>query len=96
MKRLFAALSILAASISLAHAAPAGGSALNERALNPQPLPPARSATAPRTPPRPDLASLNPQPLPPVERSRRGGAAGDRKALPNGIIIVSGKNGSAR
>ncbi len=96
MKRLFAALSILAASISLAHAAPTGGSALNERALNPQPLPPARSSTAPRTPPRPDLASLNPQPLPPVERGRRGAVAGDHKTLPNGIIIVGGKNGGAR
>ena len=63
MKRLLACLSILAASISLAHGSPTGASALNERALNPQPLPPARSATAPRTPPRPDLASLDPHPL---------------------------------
>ena len=96
MKRLLACLSILAASITPAHASPTSSNALNERALNPQPLPPARSATAPRTPPRPDLASLNPQPLSPVERGRRGGAAGDRKALPNGIIIVGGKNGGAR
>ena len=96
MKRLFACLSILAATISMAHASPPSGSALNERVLNPQPLPPARSTTAPRTPPRPDLAALNPQPLPPVERGRRSGAAGDRKVLPNAIIIVGGKNGGAR
>ena len=71
MKRWFVALSILAASISLAHASPMGGSALSKRALNPQPLPPG-------------------------ERGRHSGSSRDQSVLPNGIIIVGGKNGGAR
>ena len=72
------------------------GNSLNERALNPQPLPPTRQLPNRPTTPRQDLVSLNPQPLPPVETGRRPAAAGNDKALTTGIIIVGGKSGVAR
>lgn len=68
-----------------------GGASASARALNPQPLPPARALPESRKPAGQALSALNPQPLPPVERGRRGSGA-----LPNGIIIVGGKDGVAR
>ncbi len=109
MKRSFASLSILAASISLLHASPvfaAGDSMTKIRTKTSAPADTsatsrvvARSshdAGKQRVTPRQDLVSLNPQPLPPVETGRRPAATGKDKALTTGIIIVGGKNAIAR
>ncbi len=138
MKRSFAFLSILAASLSLLHASPARAaedsltkiqSQMAERANvlamakgmsqanhdgskavvgnmgGTGKTPDGRAAdsrSASREGGRIGAASasneraLNPQPLPPVETGRRPPAAGQDKALTTGIIIVGGKNGVAR
>lgn len=108
MKRSFASLSILAASISLLLAAPVGAAEVamtdlhtqtsargNSNAMSVGTARSTRDAGRARSSTVNERA-LNPQPLPPVERGRRGGAAGDQNVLPNGIIIVGGKNGGAR
>ena len=119
MKRSFAPLSILAASISLLLAAPvcaaevartnlqtqtsagkavAGNIGSNGKAPDGR-VADSRNASRDAGRARSNTMNeraLNPQPLPPVERGRRGGAAGDQNVLPNGIIIVGGKNGGAR
>ena len=138
MKRSFASLSILAASISFLHASPARAaedsmtqlqSQMAQRAnslamangmsqashdgskavagnIGGSGKAPAGRASESRTASR-DVGrsgagnalnerALNPQPLPPVEKGRRPAAAGQDKALTTGIIIVGGKNGVAR
>lgn len=105
MKRSFASLSILAASLSLLHASPVHAAEDSMTQIQSQMAKRANaleSRSASREGGRIGAGSalnaraLNPQPLPPVETGRRPAAAGQDKALTTGIIIVGGKNGVAR
>ena len=87
-----------AAAWSSAAQKPTAGSVVgsDSRPFEPRPQEPAASLEARRAAAQQGLTSLNPQPLPPVERERRPGAKRDGKTLPNGIIIVGGKQAGGR
>lgn len=76
--------------------APGSVAGSESRPFATRPQPPAASLDPQRAAAQRGLASLNPQPLPPVERDRLPGAKRGEKVLPNGIIIVGGKQAGGR